>query len=87
MLSVDSEVTMAKELILGLVWQLPDSLDSGKLEEKLKAFIQDDGILEVSPPHNLGIPANRARLDSYTLRDATLGVIALTSVMRGTIVK
>jgi hypothetical protein len=83
---------MTKELILGFVWQLPDGLDSQALVKRLKEFMKEDEAIQVPLPHNLGLPANGAKLESCTLRDSpevgeSLGMIEVTGVTRGGMVK
>jgi hypothetical protein len=79
---------MTRELILRFVWQLPDGLDSNALEKRLNEYLKKDEVIQVPLPHNLGLPANGATLESYTLRDSpeegeSVSVIRVTSMILG----
>jgi hypothetical protein len=60
---------VAKELTLGLVWELPDDLNAKALEKRLKKLMQSNKTIQIPLPSDLGLPATGATLESYTLRD------------------
>jgi hypothetical protein len=72
---------MASKVMLGFVWELPDGLDSEALVKRLKELLKDGGI-QVPLPHDLGLPADSTRFESFRLRSEEGDVIAVTGMTK-----